>query len=133
MFGGAIGNELEVRDTIYLLVKQTSATCVMHSVRLQLTLLSSVLLLHKYLSFSPTSSPFSVRGYVALIQDSWEVSPSGLKQARAYYQFVFFQNRWVESFHQECAKHITQLALDSNLGQCSRSHFCFVAEESDAS
>ncbi|TYZ68269.1 hypothetical protein PybrP1_003629 [[Pythium] brassicae (nom. inval.)] len=70
----------------------------------------------KYLSFSPTGSPFSVRGYVALVQDSWEVSPSGLKQARAYYQFVFFQNRWVESFHQECAKHITQLVLDSNLG-----------------
>lgn len=44
------------------------------------------------------------------------MSPAGLKQARAYYQYVFFQNQWIESFHHECAKRITQLALDLEIG-----------------
>lgn len=84
------------------------------------SLLTTCAACHQYLSFSPTESSFSVRGYAAMIQDSWEVSPAGLKQARAYYQYVFFQNRWIESFHQRCAKLITELALDSDIGELAR-------------
>ncbi|KAF1329127.1 DNA mismatch repair protein mlh3, partial [Globisporangium splendens] len=72
----------------------------------------------KYVSFTPDQKPFSVQGYFALIRDSWEVSLAGLKQARAYYQYVFFQNRWIEGFHEECAKLITQLALDFGIANC---------------
>lgn len=68
------------------------------------------------MEFRPAGSQFTIRGYVALVQDSWEVSPAGLKQARAYYQYVFFQNQWIEIFHHECAKRITQLALDLEIG-----------------
>lgn len=57
-----------------------------------------------------------MRGYVALVQDSWDVSPAGLKQARAYYQHVFFENQWIESFQLACAKFVTQLALDLDIG-----------------
>ncbi|GAB9462899.1 hypothetical protein Gpo141_00000380 [Globisporangium polare] len=70
----------------------------------------------EWVDFHPTGSQLGVRGYFALIQDSWEVSPAGLKQAKAYYQYVFFQNQWVESFHHECAKRITQLALELQIG-----------------
>lgn len=78
------------------------------------------LLLYKtaqYVSFTPEGLPLSVQGYFALIHDSWEISSAGLKQAKAYYQYVFFQNQWIESFHQECAKHIAQLALDFGVGK----------------
>ncbi|CAH0480244.1 unnamed protein product [Peronospora belbahrii] len=66
----------------------------------------------QYVSFSSDPVQFSVRGYFAFIFGASEAMGQGIKQAKSYYQFSFFENEWEEECQQICSRTITEAALE---------------------
>lgn len=57
-----------------------------------------------------------VQSLFALIRDEWGAASPGIKQAQSFYQFAFFDRRWIDDYHQQFARVITQKCLASDTG-----------------
>ncbi|TDH73304.1 hypothetical protein CCR75_007717 [Bremia lactucae] len=65
----------------------------------------------QYVDFSSKASPFSIRGYIALIPEEPKALGPGIKQAKSYYQFVFLANESIKECHRVCSRVITRAAV----------------------
>ncbi|TMW66235.1 hypothetical protein Poli38472_004000 [Pythium oligandrum] len=74
----------------------------------------------EYLSFENDDLAFSVRGYVAVLQDGGDshsnIDSPGWRQARSYYQFAYLDNRWLEDFQRFTCKVLNEAAIAYDLG-----------------
>jgi len=59
---------------------------------------------------------YLVQGLFAIIRDEWGTASPGIKQAQSFYQFTFFDRRWIDEYHQQFARAITQKCLASDTG-----------------
>jgi hypothetical protein len=77
--------------------------------------------MEQYITFDIDDLPFTIRGYAAVIRDAGDgdayLESPGWRQARAYYQFVFLDNLWLEDFQRECCKTINTAAIALELGK----------------